>query len=124
MPELGTPGSVRGVLSNEHPYRDLDCAPGGNSLAIELLEHTPPNAFLRHWRFQALLYVSDLKNREKITDPAAECKAILPTLLTETLRSEFIAKNRNTRKSAEAFCRQMKRPMRKFPRADIFLFVT
>ena len=22
MPELGTPGSVRGVLSNGHPYRD------------------------------------------------------------------------------------------------------
>ena len=22
MPELGTPGSGRGVLSNEHPYRD------------------------------------------------------------------------------------------------------
>ncbi len=29
MPELGTSGSVRGVRSNMHPYRDLLLVPAG-----------------------------------------------------------------------------------------------
>lgn len=29
VPELGTPGSVRGVLSNGHSYRDLAPRPNG-----------------------------------------------------------------------------------------------